>query len=127
LSNDGAPPHQESRRSSNAGAIPLFRSTDLPASYSCRQVEVPAATPLSEAIPHIATLWNTMLKMRKLADCCNDLATYCCFPTAVPQKSYHIIPRFLSSRVCHRYGEAKPPAEQGIDEFVSQSLLIETI
>lgn len=40
------------------------------------QVEVPASTPLSEAIPHVANLWNTMLKMRKLADCCNDLATY---------------------------------------------------
>ncbi len=46
-----------------------------PSSFTLLQVEVPAATPLSEAIPHVAGLWNMMLKMRKLADCCNDLAT----------------------------------------------------
>jgi hypothetical protein len=52
------------------------------------QVEVPAATPLAEAIPHVAKLWNTMLRMRKLADCCNDLATYLTRVSATSTSDY---------------------------------------
>jgi hypothetical protein len=105
--------------------VPVSTFHHISASNAYSQVEVPAASPLSEAIPNIATLWNTMLKMRKLADCCIDLATYFPFCLAFPQScNYDDIGSSLS-RFCHRYGEAKPPAEQGIDEYVCDPVYTE--
>jgi hypothetical protein len=81
-------------------------------------------------------LWNTMLKMRKLADCCNDLATYAPplsqthLPSPNRRHPMNFQPRAAPVRdVCSpiphvycSYGEAKPPAEQGIDECVPDEL-----
>jgi hypothetical protein len=46
-------------------------------------------------VPQVASLWNTMLKMRKLADCCQDLAAY----VAIGTSSAHITPPLICSSV----------------------------